>query len=131
MRLDGLRWAEKVGGLDALVTRSGRKPRRDRGVGEESRLDRIPRGRQAHSLVHVGVFEDRHRRHHAFHADAQAAIPKKITALLEKEQVAYDIDAYRDAPAGFRLWGGATVEQRTSPSALSLARLGLRESLTI
>lgn len=43
-------------------------------------------------------------------ADQQAAVPKRISALLEAEGVAFDIGGYRDAPPGLRIWCGATVD---------------------
>ena len=42
--------------------------------------------------------------------DERTAKLKEINSLLEKEGVGYDINSYRTAPPGFRIWGGATVE---------------------
>ena len=103
--LDGLRWAESVGGLQGLIARS------------RANLAAISTW-VAKSEWAAFLAEDEANRSStsiclAFRtlaADKQADAAKKIALLLEKEGVALDIGAYRDAPAGLRIWGGATVE---------------------
>jgi len=111
-QLDAFRWAERIGGLSALIARS------------EANLAAVEKW--AAQAGWVGFLaEDKALRSCTsicltitdpavakLDAEARAAVSKKLVAALEAEKVAYDIDAYRDAPPGLRIWGGATVERR-------------------
>jgi phosphoserine aminotransferase len=108
--LDGLRWAERIGGLDALVARSEANLAAlarwvDRTPWVEFLAER-PETRSCTSMclrIAAPWFQE-------LGANDQAKAAKRLASLLEKEGVAYDIGAYRDAPPGLRIWGGATVE---------------------
>jgi phosphoserine aminotransferase len=108
--LDGLRWAESVGGLTGLIARC------------EANLVAVARW-VAHTPWVDFLAEDTAQRSctsiclkvvapwfTALPADGQAAAAKRLVALLEREGVARDIGAYRDAPPGLRIWGGATID---------------------
>jgi phosphoserine aminotransferase len=108
--LDGLRWAGSVGGLRSLIARS------------EANLASIARWVERTAWVDF-LAEDTATRSctsiclkivapwfAALDAEGQANAAKKLAALLENEGVALDAAAYRDAPPGLRIWGGATVE---------------------
>jgi phosphoserine aminotransferase len=108
--LDGLAWGGKVGGLKGLIARSEGNLAAIAGWVENSDwaafLAADPAVRSSTSVCLKIVdpwFE-------GLDADAQASVPKKIDALLEAENAAYDINGYRDAPPGLRIWAGATVE---------------------
>jgi phosphoserine aminotransferase len=109
-QIDALRWAEGVGGLDGLVRRS------EANLAAVARwvdrsdwaafLARRPETLSCTSVclvVKAPAFTSRG-------AEDQAAIAKKLAGTLEKEGVALDAAAYRDAPPGLRIWCGATVE---------------------
>jgi phosphoserine aminotransferase len=108
--IDGLKWAESVGGLEALVERSeANLAAVEAWVGESAWADFLaadPTTRSCTSIC-LRIVDPWFT---ALPADAQAATAKQVADLLEKEGVAYDVGAYRDAPPGLRLWGGATVE---------------------
>jgi phosphoserine aminotransferase len=108
--LDGLRWAESMGGLQGLIARSEANlaaiadwVAAGAGYGFLAQ-DAATRSCTSICLTITAPWFT------ALAAEAQAAAAKKIASLLEKEGVALDAGAYRDAPPGLRIWGGATVE---------------------
>jgi phosphoserine aminotransferase len=117
--LDALEWAKSVGGLKALQARAdGNAKAIADWVARTPWIDFLatdPKLR-SNTSVCLKVVDPSILK---LPADAQAAFVKSIAAALDKEGVAYDIDAYRDAPPGLRIWCGSTVE-RSDVEALTL-----------
>ncbi|MBX9725990.1 MAG: phosphoserine transaminase, partial [Rickettsiales bacterium] len=108
--LDGLKWAEQVGGLKSLIERSENNLKlMTEWVNKSDWIEFLCGDTSIRSSTSV-TFKIRDSWYQNLAADAQAKALKDFTSLLEKEAVAYDIGAYRDAPAGLRIWAGATVE---------------------
>jgi phosphoserine aminotransferase len=108
--LDALKWAEKIGGLPALMGRADANlAALAAWVKRTDWVDFLARDEKTRSNTSVCLkivdpwFT-------ALAKDAQAAAANKIANILEKEGVALDIAAYRSAPPGLRIWCGATVE---------------------
>jgi phosphoserine aminotransferase len=108
--LDGLRWAESIGGLPALLARSNANLAAIAAwVENNPRIDFLAEDAATRSNTSI-CLKITAPWFTALPADAQAKAAKSIASLLEKENVALDAGAYRDAPPGLRIWGGATVE---------------------
>ena len=108
--IDALKWAKGLGGLDGLIARADANFAALDGFvrtrGWIGNLARVAATRSNTSVCLVITDPEVT----ALDADGQAAFAKGLVSLLEKEGAAYDIGAYRDAPAGLRIWCGATVE---------------------
>jgi phosphoserine aminotransferase len=108
--LDTLAWGKSVGGLNALIARADANARALADwVARTPWIEHLAADPaiRSNTSVCLKVVDSAVT---ALPADAQAKFVKGIAAALEKEGIAYDIDAYRDAPSGLRIWCGATVE---------------------
>jgi phosphoserine aminotransferase len=109
--LDALEWAKAAGGLLALHARADANAKVIADWVERTPwIDFLARdpALRSNTSVCLKVVDPAVTR---LNADAQAAFVKGIAAALDKEGVAYDIDAYRDAPPGLRIWCGSTIER--------------------
>jgi phosphoserine aminotransferase len=109
--LDALEWANSLGGLKALIAKADANARAVLGWAERTpwiaNLARDPATASNTSVCLVLADPDVLGKG----PEAIAAVAKGIAATLEREGVAHDIGAYRDAPPGLRIWCGATVEK--------------------
>ena len=108
--IDALLWAKSIGGLKGLMARADANAKVLFDFVEANdwiaNLAKVPATRSNTSVCLTIVDKDVA----ALDADAQAAFAKAMVTALDKEGVAFDIGAYRDAPSGLRIWAGATIE---------------------
>ncbi len=109
--IDALKWAKSLGGLKALVARAdaNAKVLADFVAANDwiANLAKDPATASNTSVCLSIVDKDVQ----ALEPADQAAFAKGMVSLLDKEGVAFDIGAYRDAPSGLRIWAGATIEK--------------------
>jgi phosphoserine aminotransferase len=109
-QLDALRWAERIGGLDALIERSQNNLATIRSwVSDSSWVDFLTETPEHQSSTAI-CLKVSHPQFLALDIEAQRQFIKSMTTELDAKEVGFDVGAYRDAPPGLRLWGGATVE---------------------
>jgi phosphoserine aminotransferase len=108
--LDSLDWAEREGGLPALIKRSeANLAAVAKWVEQTAWVDFLARDPKTRSCTSICLrvvdpwFLE-------LKAERRAEIIKSMVGLLADEGVAFDAASYRDAPPGLRVWGGATVD---------------------
>lgn len=108
--LDALAWSKDLGGKDALIARANANLAvLEDWVAKTDWVDFLAKDKasRSNSSVCLTIVDEAVA---ALDDADQAKFAKALVARLDKEGVAYDIGAYRDAPSGLRIWAGATIE---------------------
>jgi phosphoserine aminotransferase len=108
--IDALQWSKSIGGLDGLIGRANANLKAIADWAEKTDwVDFLASdiAIRSNTSVCLKIVDPAIT---ALSNERQAAFVKQIPVLLDKEKVAFDIDGYRDAPPGLRIWCGATVE---------------------
>ena len=116
--IDALSWAEEIGGIEALLKRVDTSFAHFMDwVGASPHFEVLARDPATISptALCLVISDDWFT---AQPDEVQAGVVKSMLALLEAEDVAVDINAYRDAPTGLRIWGGPTVDPEDIASLL-------------
>ncbi len=110
--LDALNWGKSIGGLKALIARADANTKvLVDWKAKTPWIDFLAKDAaiRSNTSVCLKVVDPAIM---ALSADAQAEFAKKLVSLVEKENAGFDFAHYRDAPAGLRIWCGATVEAK-------------------
>lgn len=108
--IDAVEWGLSVGGLDALIARTkANAAALDAWVGRTDWIDYLAADPATRSTTSV-CLKIVDARVTAMPEEARQALVRRMKALVEAEDAAFDIESHRNAPAGLRIWCGCTVE---------------------
>ena len=116
--LDGLLWAESIGGLDSLIDRSNKIfSVVENWANARDWVDFLASdpAKRSNTSICLRITDPWYQ---SLSSEEQQKKAKQLVALIENEGVAYDFGSYRDAPPGIRIWGGATVDWQDTEALL-------------
>ncbi len=116
--LDGLLWAESIGGLDSLIDRSNKNLSVvENWANARDWVDFLASdpAKRSNTSICLRITDPWYQ---SLSSEEQQKKAKQLVALIENEGVAYDFGSYRDAPPGIRIWGGATVDWQDTEALL-------------
>ena len=108
--LDALNWCISIGGQKELINRSRKNLQSVKNwIANRDWVDFLAKDPNTYSSTSI-CFKFTHPDFENLDEENQKKLVKEVCSIIEKEDAGYDINAYKDAPAGIRIWGGATVE---------------------
>ena len=110
--LDALNWVKQVGGIEKTIELSRKNLLVvEKKIKNSLWLDFLPEEESIRSCTSI-CLKIKERVLEKYEIDKLKEKMNKMFSFLEENKIAYDINAYRDAPIGIRIWGGATVNEK-------------------
>tara|TARA_B100000886_G_scaffold339496_1_gene305119 strand:+ start:206 stop:1360 length:1155 start_codon:yes stop_codon:yes gene_type:complete len=110
--LDALNWVQKIGGIEKTIELSRKNLITvDQKIKNSLWLEFLPDKDTIRSSTSICLkIKDNILKN--YEIDDLKERMNNVFSFLEENNVAYDINSYRDAPIGIRIWGGATVSEK-------------------
>ena len=110
--LDALNWVKKIGGLEKTIELSRKNLLVvENKIKNSLWLDFLPEEKNIRSCTSI-CLKIKESVLEKYETDKLKEKMNDVFSFLEENKIAYDINSYRDAPIGIRIWGGATVNER-------------------
>ena len=108
--LDALNWCISIGGQKELINRSKKNLQSVKDwIDARDWVDFLAKDPKTYSSTSI-CFKFTHPDFEKLDDENKNKLVKEVCSTIEKEDAGYDINAYKEAPSGIRIWGGATVE---------------------